>query len=35
MTPRWEPGDLRTGVLVLLAFALLVAGVIWGNTTKV
>lgn len=35
MTPRWEPGDLRTGVLVLGAFALLVAGVIWGNTTKV
>lgn len=35
MTTRWEPGDLRTGVLVLVAFALLVAGVIWGNTTKV
>lgn len=35
MTSHWEPGDLRTGVLVLGAFALLVAGVIWGNTTKV
>jgi ABC-type transporter Mla subunit MlaD len=35
MTTRWEPGDLRTGVLVLGAFAMLVAGVIWGNTTKV
>lgn len=34
-TPRWESGDLRTGVLVLAAFALLVAGVIWGNVTKV
>jgi ABC-type transporter Mla subunit MlaD len=35
MTSRWEPGDLRTGVLVLGASAMLVAGVIWGNTTKV
>lgn len=35
MSARWEPGDLRTGVLVLGAFALLVAGVIWGNSTKV
>ena len=31
---RWEPGDLRTGVLVLLAFAVLVDGVIWGASTK-
>ena len=35
MSARWEPGDLRTGVLVLGACALLVAGVIWGNSTKV
>lgn len=35
MKPRWEPGDLPTGILVLGAFLLLVAGVIWGNTTKV
>lgn len=36
MTPQssWEPGDLRTGVLVLLAFACLVAGVIWGASSK-
>ena len=35
MSRRWEPGDLPTGILVLGAFALLVAGVIWGNSTKV
>ena len=35
MTTRWEPGDLRTGVLVLGAFACLVGGVIWANTSKV
>jgi ABC-type transporter Mla subunit MlaD len=36
MTPQsgWEPGDLRTGVLVLLAFGCLVAGVIWGASSK-
>lgn len=31
---NWEPGDLRTGVLVLLAFACLVIGVIWGASKK-
>ena len=35
MSARWERGDLATGVLVIGAFALLVAGVIWGNATKV
>lgn len=35
MRSHWEPGDVRTGVLVLGAFVLIVAGVIWGNSTKV
>lgn len=34
MSTQWEPGDLRTGVLVLGAFGFLVAGVIWGNSSK-
>jgi ABC-type transporter Mla subunit MlaD len=34
MTGKWEPGDLRTGILVLGAFAALVAGVIWAGTVK-
>lgn len=35
MTSRWEPGDLRTGIIVMLAFIAVVAGVIWGATSKV
>ena len=30
----WEPGDLATGLLVIGAFACLIAGVIWAGTTK-
>lgn len=33
MTAR-EPGDLRTGLLVIGAFVLLVAGVIWGASSS-
>ncbi|MDB4878972.1 MAG: hypothetical protein JWL60_418 [Gemmatimonadetes bacterium] len=35
MSARWEPGDLRTGLIVLGAFVCLVGGVIWANTSKV
>lgn len=35
MKKSWEPGDLRTGIIVLGAMAFLIAGVIWGNTSKV
>ena len=30
----WEPGDLKAGVLVIVAFAGLVAGVIWSASSK-
>lgn len=34
MRPAAEPGDFRTGLLVLLAFVLVIAGVIWVSPAR-
>ena len=33
MKSTWEPGDIRTGLLVLVAFATLVGAVIWAKSS--